>query len=43
MFRWGSNGFKNWNCYKDNGRQIFRNSGPEWSAVCNSVYYCIPQ
>ncbi|KAK4234942.1 hypothetical protein C8A03DRAFT_46812 [Achaetomium macrosporum] len=40
---WGSNGYKNWNCYKDNGRQLFTTSGPEWSETCTSVYYCIPQ
>lgn len=44
LFRsWGSNGYKNWNCYKDNGRQLYRTSGPEWSNTCYSVYYCIPQ
>ncbi|KAL7947659.1 hypothetical protein V8C42DRAFT_318393 [Trichoderma barbatum] len=37
----GNNG-KNWNCYRDNGRKIFTNSGPEWSASCYSVYYCLP-
>ncbi|AEO67556.1 uncharacterized protein THITE_2089046 [Thermothielavioides terrestris NRRL 8126] len=40
---WGSNGCKNWNCYKDNGRTIITTSGTEWSNSCSSVYYCTPQ
>ncbi|KAK3934218.1 hypothetical protein QBC46DRAFT_325500 [Diplogelasinospora grovesii] len=40
---WGSNGFKNWNCYRDNGRLIFSQSRPEAENHCNSIYYCLPQ
>ncbi|KAK3902855.1 hypothetical protein C8A05DRAFT_33429 [Staphylotrichum tortipilum] len=40
---WGSNGYKNFNCYKDNGRKLYETSGPEWAKPCSSIYYCIPQ
>ncbi|KAK4153443.1 hypothetical protein C8A00DRAFT_33806 [Chaetomidium leptoderma] len=40
---WGTNGYKNFDCYRDNGRQLFTTSGPEWANSYNSVYYCIPQ
>ncbi|KAH6649382.1 hypothetical protein F5144DRAFT_4192 [Chaetomium tenue] len=40
---WGTNGFKNFNCYRDNGRKLYERSGPEWAFLCNVVYYCVPQ
>ncbi|KAK4118427.1 hypothetical protein N657DRAFT_651261 [Parathielavia appendiculata] len=40
---WASNGYKNFNCYRDNGRTLFTTSGPEWANTCSSVYYCVPQ
>lgn len=40
---WASNGYKNFNCYRDNGRQVYRQSATESSNTCNSVYYCIQQ
>ncbi|KAH6614481.1 hypothetical protein B0J18DRAFT_439436 [Chaetomium sp. MPI-SDFR-AT-0129] len=40
---WGSNGFKNWDCYRDDGHKLYEYSGPEWATVCSSVYYCKPQ
>jgi hypothetical protein len=40
---WGTNGFKNFNCDRDNLRQLFTVSGPEWASICDSVYYCLPQ
>ncbi|AEO66525.1 uncharacterized protein THITE_110571 [Thermothielavioides terrestris NRRL 8126] len=42
-FSWGTNGFKNFNCYKESGRAIYTYNGPETSTTCSSVYYyCIP-
>ena len=40
---WASNGYKNFNCYRDNGRQLYQQSATEWLNTCTSVYYCIPQ
>ncbi|KAL2194267.1 hypothetical protein P885DRAFT_43442 [Corynascus similis CBS 632.67] len=40
---WGTNGFKNFDCFRDNGRELYRTSGPEWANRCNSIYYCLPQ
>jgi hypothetical protein len=40
---WGTNGFKNFNCYRDNGRKLYEVSGPEWANICSVVYYCVPQ
>ncbi|KAK4150606.1 hypothetical protein C8A00DRAFT_17900 [Chaetomidium leptoderma] len=40
---WGTNGYKNFNCYRDNGHKLFATSGPEWANTCSSVYYCLPQ
>jgi hypothetical protein len=40
---WGTNGYKNFNCYKDNGHQLYRIDTIESSTTCNSIYYCVPQ
>ena len=40
---WASNSYKNFNCYRDNGRQLYQTTATEQSNTCNIVYYCIPQ
>jgi hypothetical protein len=36
----GSNDYTNFNCYRDNGRQLFSAIWGEYTQVCYSEYYC---
>ncbi|KAH8771467.1 hypothetical protein BGZ57DRAFT_896167 [Hyaloscypha finlandica] len=39
---WATNGFKNFNCFKDNGREVYSVDFGEGRTTCDSYYYCFP-
>jgi len=39
---WASNGYEDFNCYKDNGRQLYTFENSDGQKSCNSIYWCNP-
>jgi hypothetical protein len=39
---WATNGFTNFNCFKDNGTEVYSVGFGEGSTTCVSYYYCFP-
>lgn len=39
---WATNGYKDFNCFKDSGRVLYVDDYGEGINECNSVYWCNP-
>jgi hypothetical protein len=39
---WATNGYKNFNCFRDDDHDIYSVDFGEGTTICESFYYCFP-